>query len=428
MKMKKIFACILIWSLVMAAGGCSVPAVGTKNDEAQQDSTTKEKGKKKKTGNKKNKTADDEEEIDDGAVMSDEKAKELATQMMSSMSLEEKVCQMFVVNLELLDGTRGSYYEHRKCTKEMKRILENYPVGGVVLFSRNIESREQTTRLIGNLQENAKTPLFITVDEEGGNVARIASNDNMGTTGFPSMEYIGENEDEDYAYSMGETIGREIKELGFNVDFAPVADVKTNESNTEIGSRSFGSDADRVAGMVVNVVNGIQSQGVSATLKHFPGHGDAGEDSHEGSVNVDNSIMRMRKVDFVPFKEGIEAGVDFVMISHISVSRVTESTTPASLSSLIMREILREELGFNGIIITDALNMNAITDNYSIEKTMTMSVRGGADILLMPVELEAAVNAVLAAVKEGSIDEMTIDDSVLRILTVKYKRGIIGIA
>lgn len=427
--MKKIFACILIWSLIVTAGGCSVPAVGTKSGETQQGTTSKEKGKKKNAGNKKDKATDTaEEEIDDGAVMSDEKAKEMATQMMSSMSLEEKVSQMFVVNLELLDDTRGSYYEHRKCTKEMKRTLENYPVGGVVLFSRNIESREQTTQLIDNLQKNAKTPLFITVDEEGGNVARIASNDNMGTTSFPTMEYIGKNEDADYAYSMGETIGREIKELGFNVDFAPVADVKTNESNTEIGSRSFGSDADKVAEMVVNVVNGIQSQGVSATLKHFPGHGDAGEDSHEGSVNVDNSIMRMRKVDFVPFKEGIEAGVDFVMISHISVSRVTESTTPASLSSLIMREILRDELGFDGIIITDALNMNAITDNYSTEKVMMMSVRGGADILLMPVELETAVNAVLEAVRDGSIDEMTIDDSVLRILTVKYKRGIISIA
>lgn len=427
--MKKFFACILIWSLMVTAVGCSVPAAGTEGDEAQQNTAQKKKDKKKKTGDKKDKAADTAEgEIENGAVMSDEKAKDMAAQMMSSMSLEEKVSQMFVVNLELLDDTRGSYYEHRKCTKEMKRTLEKYPVGGAVLFSRNIESREQTMQLIADLQQNAKTPLFITVDEEGGNVARIASNDNMGTTSFPSMEYIGENENADYAYSMGETIGSEIKELGFNVDFAPVADVKTNESNTEIGSRSFGSDADKVAEMVVNVVNGIQSRGVSATLKHFPGHGDAGEDSHEGSVNVDNSIMRMRKVDFVPFKAGIEAGVDFVMISHISVSRVTESTTPASLSSLIMREILRDELGFDGIIITDALNMNAITDNYSTEKAMMMSVRGGADILLMPVELEAAVNAVLEAVEEGTIDEMTIDDSVLRILTVKYKRGIIGIA
>lgn len=425
--MKKLFACILIWSLAVTAAGCSVPAAGTEGDEAQQDTTQKKNDKK--TADKKDKAADTAEgEIENGAVMSDEKAREMAAQMMSSMSIKEKVSQMFVVNLELLDDTRGSYYEHRKCTKEMKRTLADYPVGGTVLFSRNIESREQTMQLIDDLQQNSEIPLFITVDEEGGNVARIASNDNMGTTSFPSMEYIGEHENADYAYSMGETIGSEIKELGFNVDFAPVADVKTNESNTEIGSRSFGSDADKVAEMVVNVVNGIQSQGVSATLKHFPGHGDAGEDSHEGSVNVDNSIMRMRKVDFVPFKAGIEAGVDFVMISHISVSRVTESTTPASLSSLIMREILRDELGFDGIIITDALNMNAITDNYSTEKAMLMSVRGGADILLMPVELEAAVDAVLEAVEEGTIDEMTIDDSVLRILTVKYKRGIIGIA
>ena len=427
MKMKKLLACMLIGILIITACGCSIGSSATDNGEKNQTASQNKKDKKKNGKKKKGNTANAaEEEIAEGAMMSDAEAKEKAAKMLSAMSLEEKVSQMFVVNLELLDDSLGSYYEHRECTEKMKETLSNYPLGGVVLFSRNIESREQTTKLLSDLQENAKIPLFTSVDEEGGDVARIASNENMGTTSFPTMEYIGKNEDEDYAYSMGITIGSEIKELGFNVDFAPVADVKTNESNTEIGSRSFGSDADKVAKMVVNVVNGIQSQGVSATLKHFPGHGDAGDDSHEGSVNVDNSIMRMRKVDFVPFKEGIEAGVDFVMISHISVSRVTESTTPASLSSLIMRDILRDELGFDGIIITDAMNMSAVTDNYSTEKAMTMSVRGGADIILMPLDLELAIRTIVKAVQDGAIDEMTIDDSVLRILSVKYKRGILN--
>ncbi len=349
----------------------------------------------------------------------------MASDILENMTLKEKVGQLFMVNLELLDNSEGDYYDHKKLTKEMKKALKKYHVGGVIFFARNISTTKQTTTLIEKLQANSKVPLFISVDEEGGEVARIANNDNMRTTKFPTMEEVGKMANKEYAYNMGETIGKEIKELGFNLNFAPVADVKTNELNTEIGNRSFGDDERLVSEMVVEVVKGLQDQGVSATLKHFPGHGDASDDSHEGAVNVENDINRLRKIELVPFKAGIKAGADLIMVSHISISRVTGTTEPASLSSLVMKDMLRTEMGFDGIIITDAMNMKAITNYCDVGEAAVTCILSGADICLMPEDLGVAYKAVLEAVENGVITEKRIDESVTRILELKIKRGII---
>ena len=180
--------------------------------------------------------------------MSEEDATYAALDYLSTMSVEEKVGQLFVVNLELLDPDQGKYYEHRKVTDAMRENLEKYHPGGVILFSRNIAKRKQTRRLIDQLQAGSQIPLLVTVDEEGGDVARVGSNSRMKTSTFPTMEEIGATEDANYVYNMGRTIGRDIGTLGFNVDFAPVADVRTSELNQEIGSRSFGDDPDKVSG------------------------------------------------------------------------------------------------------------------------------------------------------------------------------------
>lgn len=349
----------------------------------------------------------------------------MSEDILKNMTLEEKIGQMFIVNFESLDTSNDSYFEWRKLTNKMRKSLDTYHVGGVVFFSRNIDTREQTMKFITDLQNKSKVPLFISVDEEGGDVSRIASNSNMQTTVFPSMQVVGELDDVEYANTIGKTIGKEIKALGFNLDFAPVADVKTNDANTEIGNRSFGSNPDAVADMVREVVKGLQSENVSATLKHFPGHGNASKDSHKGSVNVENDLERLRKIDFVPFKSGIKAGVDFIMVSHISISRVTEDTVPASLSSLVLKNMIRTELGFDGIVITDALNMKAITDNYSSKEAAVRAIKSGADMLLMPENLKEAYEGLLDAVNKGIIKESRIDDSLRRILKLKLKRGII---
>lgn len=362
----------------------------------------------------------------EGKVMTDAtEIKAMAGTIVENMTLEEKIGQMFVVNLEQLDQSQGNYYEFRKFTDEMGENLQHYGVGGVILFARNIESISQTKELIAQLQDHGTVPLFISVDEEGGDVARIGNNSNMHTTTYPPMEEVGEKEDEEYAYNMGATIGKEIKELGFNVDFAPVADVKTNAYNTEIGNRSFGSDASQVASMVKQVVYGIQDQNISATLKHFPGHGSTLGDSHTSPVNAETDLLGLRSTEFKPFQAGINAGVDFVMVSHISISKVTETTIPASMSKLVLKNMLRDELGFQGIIITDAMDMGAITEKYSAAEAAVNCVKAGEDIVLMSTDLPAAYDAVLEAVEEGEIPETQIDASVQRIMEVKIKRGLI---
>lgn len=352
-------------------------------------------------------------------------AMELATQYVENMTLEEKVGQVFVVNLEQLDNRKGNYYEFRKCTKNMVTSIQKYHVGGVILFSRNISKRNQTIKLTTKLKEAAKIPIFVTVDEEGGRVSRIASNEKMQTTVFPSAEEIGETEDAQYTYEMGKTIGTEIKELGFNVNFAPVADVKTSELNKEIGDRSFGGDAEKVSEYVSAFVQGLNKVNVSATLKHFPGQGSSEGDTHKESVDIDSSIARLRKTDFVPFEKGIAVGADFVMVSHISVSKVTESSIPATMSNLIMQTILRDELGFEKIIITDALDMACITDDYTSAEAAYKAFNAGADIILMPQNFEEAYDEILYKVQSGEITQQRLNDSVLRIIAVKIQRGIL---
>ena len=356
--------------------------------------------------------------------MSDEDATYASLEYLDLMTDEEKVGQLFTVNLEQMDDTKGEYYEHKKFTKTMKENLQKYPVGGVILFSRNIWNRKQTKKLIRKLQKNAAMPMFISVDEEGGDVARIGNNKKMKTDTFPTMEEIGKTQDADYVYYMASTIGSQIGELGFNVDFAPVADVKTSEMNSEIGTRSFGDDPKKVAEFVSAYVKGLESQNICSTLKHFPGQGSSSGDTHQGSVDIDSSISKLRKIDFVPFVSGIEAGADFVMVSHISVSRVTETSEPASVSKLIMTTILREELDYSGLIVTDAFDMACITDKYSAAEAAVKSFNAGADIILMPQDLPEAYDAILSKVKSGKITEKRLNDTVQRILKLKFQKGI----
>lgn len=348
-----------------------------------------------------------------------------AQEILDGMTRDEKIGQMFMVNLELLDTSQGSYYEFRKCTKKMKQSLQENPPGGFILFSRNIETRDQVLKLIANLQDASKYPLFAAVDEEGGDVARIGGNSNMGTTSFPSMQEVGEIGDTVYTQEIGETIGNDISALGFNVDFAPVADINTSALNEEIGNRSFGDDTRLVSNMVKSFVKGLQGANVSATLKHFPGQGSSTGNTHHSAVNLEKDIGNLRKVDFKPFEAGVKAGADFIMVSHVSISRVTEDTRPASMSEIVMDSILRTEFSFHGIIVTDAMDMTAITSEYSAKEAAVGSIIAGADIVLMPQNYQEAVEGVQKAVEEGIILEERLDESVLRILQVKVKRGLL---
>lgn len=341
--------------------------------------------------------------------------------MIESMTLDEKIYQLMLVAPEALgDGSAVT-----EVTDAVREGLSKYPVGGVILFGDNIQSRDQVTALLRGLQETSKIPLFAAVDEEGGTVSRLSGIEGMGVTAQPSMREIGDGGDAQRAYDTGNTIGTEIKALGFNVNFAPVADTLVNEENTEIGTRAFGTDANAVSTMVENAVKGLRDSGVASAVKHFPGQGSAEADTHSGRARSERTYEEMQETDLLPFKAGIGAGTDFVMVSHMVNASITKTDMECTMSTNVMKNILRNTMGFPNIIITDSLSMKAITGYYSAGAAAVTAFEAGADMLLMPENIEEAHAAIKAAVQSGRISEMRINESVSRILKVKLERGVI---
>ena len=352
----------------------------------------------------------------------DELLDEKSDKVLSSMSLKEKILSLFILECDNLhdNGETVTLYD-----ESVKNKLNEYPVGGIILFADNIVDRQQVINLNNEIQKNSRIPMFIGVDEEGGKVSRIASNKKMGITKFESMKSIGDSGDMNKAYEVGETIGREIYELGFNLDFAPDSDVLTNPDNVEIGTRSFGSDPNLVADMAVNTVKGLQENNVCAVMKHFPGHGASSANSHNQYTYTPQDLENMRKVEFLPFKKGIDFGVDFILVSHIAAPNVTGDKTPSTLSRKIVNDILRNELNYDGVVITDALNMKAVSSYYTEEKMYIKALEAGCDMLLMPQNIDKAYESILNAYNDGTISEERIDKSVKRILKAKLRRNII---
>ena len=346
---------------------------------------------------------------------------EQASQLVSGMSLEDKVAQMFVITPEALTG----YASVTAAGDTTKAAYESRPVGGLIYMADNLLSTEQTTEMLTNMQniamERTGLPVFLSVDEEGGTVVRVAKNDAFGVTDVGNMSDIGATGDAQNAYNAGVTIGTYLKQLGFNVDYAPVADVLTNPDNTVIGTRSFGSDASVVADMITKELEGLSSQGVFGVVKHFAGHGGVSGDSHDGAVTLDKSLEELMQTEFVPFQKAVENGVSFVMVGHISVPQVVGDNTPASLSQMMVSNVLREQLGYQGIVITDAMNMGAITGSYTADQAAVMAVNAGVDMILMPQDYETAYNGLLQAVQDGTITEDRINESVTRIVKVKLQ-------
>ena len=306
---------------------------------------------------------------------------EQAAQLVSGMSLEDKVAQMFVITPEALTG----YTSVTAAGDTTKTAYESRPVGGLIYMADNLLSTEQTTEMLTNMQniamERTGLPAFLSVDEEGGTVARVAANEAFGVTNVGNMSDIGAAGDAQKAYDAGVTIGTYLKQLGFNVDYAPVADVLTNPGNTAI-------------------VSG---------------------DSHDGAVTLDKSLEELMQTELVPFQKAVENGVSFVMVGHISVPQVVGDNTPASLSQMMVSNVLREQLGYQGVVITDAMNMGAVTGTYTADQAAVMAVNAGVDMILMPQDYETAYNGLLQAVQDGTITEERIDESVERIVKVKLQ-------
>lgn len=344
--------------------------------------------------------------------------------VLGKMSLREKVGQLFIVRLEAL--AENSNAETAPATDRVDDAvisrIEEYPVGGIALFSRNITSAEQLPMFISDLQSNSKYPLFVAVDEEGGNVARVANSGFFNVASYKSMAEVGKTDNPAKAEEVGRKIGFYLKKIGFNYDFAPVADVNTNPDNIVIGDRSYGNDPVTVGKMVSAQLDGLHKSGIIGTLKHFPGHGDTKDDTHSGYVSVNKSWDELKACELVPFISALDKA-DTIMVSHITVTSIDK--LPSSLSYEIITRKLRNELGYNGVIITDSMAMGAVADSYTSDIAAVMAVKAGADIILMPESLEKSFNAVLNAVNSGEISISRIEESAERVLTLKAKYKII---
>lgn len=339
--------------------------------------------------------------------------------IVDSMSLEEKVAQLFLVQPEAIVDI-GTATAAGDATKQ---AINKTPVGGFVYFSDNLQSEQQVQDMLSKVQKYSEDriglPAFLSVDEEGGTVARVASTGRFNVTDVGNMADIGASGDVDQAKQAGDTIGTYLSDLGFNLDFAPDADVLTNPENTVVKKRSFGSDPQVVSDMSLAVTQGLAKHQVHSVYKHFPGHGATAGDTHQGYAYTDKTLDELKQSELIPFENAIRNNAEFIMAAHISAPRVTGDDTPASLSKTMITDILRGQMGYDGIVVTDAMNMGAVTEQYTSAQAAVKALQAGADLVLMPEDFQEAYQGVLDAVKDGTLTEQRINESVTRIVKVK---------
>jgi len=347
----------------------------------------------------------------------EELVQEKISELIGSMTLHEKICQMLIVSPDDVTGVAGTTV----AGEQTRSALEKYPVGGFIHFTQNISGEAQITSFNSAVQEFSTIPMFIAVDEEGGRVTRL------GKLGVHSVRAMLRYEDdgEETAFENAVILSQVLKEHGFNTNFAPVADVWSNSSNRVIGDRAFSTDFDLAAQLIASAVRGYKESGVACSLKHFPGHGNTREDSHHSTAYINKPLEELREEEFKPFIAGIAAGADMVMTGHLIVPELDE--LPATLSRVLLTNILRNELGFEGVIITDSMAMSAVSQHFSADYVAVTAVQAGVDIILMPTDTEGTIAALLKALENGEISERRIDESVTRILQLKISMGLIDV-
>ena len=354
-------------------------------------------------------------------------------EILSTMSNEDKIAQMMMPSFQKEPGVGIN-------NDNIREILSTYNFAGVILSAENVSSIESTMRFVDLLQDanrNNKSRLLISIDQEGGYVTRLGVGTNM-----PGNMALAATNNPAYAYNSAKIIGQELKALGINTDFAPVVDVNSNPSNPVIGIRSFSDDADTVATYSEKFMQGLQSEGIITSLKHFPGHGDTSTDTHTGLAIVNKTYNELKNNELIPFQKLVNSGTDMIMTAHIQYPNIeTETyvskkdgytyTLPATLSKKILTDILREDMGYEGVIVTDALNMSAISSQFGLEDASIRAINAGADILLMPYNYDSQINEFKTYIEEladkigTEIDEDNVNASVRRILKLKEEKGLL---
>ena len=349
-------------------------------------------------------------------------ARAAVDERIGAMTLEQKVAQLFIVTPEALVEGVSQVTQAGDMTREG---VTAHPVGGIVYFAQNLLDPEQTTTMLANVKQfyadAGNVAPFIAVDEEGGTVVRVADNEAFGAQDVGDASALGSAGDTEAAKRAAEQIADYLMPLGFNLDFAPVADVVDPLRSDTMGLRSFSSDAAVAADMVRAEVEGFRDKKMLCCAKHFPGIGAAAGDSHEGAITIEATNEELEAVDLVPFRAAIESGVPMIMVGHVSLPNIVGDSTPAPLSSAVVQGMLRDSLGYTGIIVTDSLSMGAITDYYAPAEAAVAALKAGCDIPLMPERLDEAYQGVLSAVQVGELTEERLDESLTRILTAKQE-------
>lgn len=331
----------------------------------------------------------------------------------SNMTLEEKIGQLLIIS-----------YRNKEYTIDLDNILKQVKPSGFILFSENITTYDNTTNYIKQVKSTSAVPMFISIDQEGGNVQRIKNLPDANVLAIPDMYKLGQTKNIELSKNVGEVLASEISEFGINLDFAPVLDIFSNPNNKVIGQRAFGSNASLVTEMALPFAKGMENNGVIACFKHFPGHGDTNEDSHIKLPIVYKTKEQLYQRELIPFKVASQDNASMIMIAHIALPKITGNYIPASLSKDIVTGILRNELNYNGVVITDSIEMKALTDNYTLKQICNLSINSGVDIILMPENPILAVNNIKELISEGNVTEERIDESVKRILLLKHNKGL----
>ena len=344
-----------------------------------------------------------------------------ADKILQDMSIEDKVAQLFIITPDALTDNTGV----TMAGDATKAAIDSTPVGGIIYMGDNLQTPDQVKEMLSNTnkysEDRVGLPMLLGVDEEGGTVKRIAGKITFGVEDVGDMANIGATGDVEQAKQVGVKIGGYLSDLGFNIDFAPVADVLTNQENSIVKYRSFGTDADTVSDMSLAVAEGLKSQGIEATYKHFPGHGATAGDTHVGAAFTNKKLDELVENELIPFQKAIDNGAKFIMVSHISTPNITGHDTPASLSDILITDVLRGKMGYKNVVVTDAMEMGAISSKYSSDEAAVMAILAGADMILTPEDFHQAYDGVVDAVKSGKITEERLDESVRRIIEAKLE-------
>lgn len=368
-----------------------------------------DKGINSKNQNVKDKETD--EELRDNVENQENKQKENINQKIRAMSIDEKIGQLII-----------SGFEGTEINSDVQKLISEYKIGGFILFSRNIKDNYQTRELLNGLKnENSNNdhPLFLSIDEEGGRVSRLPKD----YIKLPTAMDIGNKNKEEISYNLGQILGKRAKSLGFNVDFAPILDIYSNPENTVIGDRAFGSTVERVVDNGLNVIEGIRSINIIPAAKHFPGHGDTLIDSHLSLPKVEKTLEELKSFELKPFNEAIKKDVEMIMIAHILYPNI-DKKYPSSMSNKIIGEVLRKDLGYKGVVVSDDMTMGAIRENYSIEEASLEFLKAGGDIALVCHGIQntiSTINHIKKSVEVGELSVEQLDEKVYRILKLKEK-------